>query len=660
MGNNQEICANEILAKKALSIILVNTSDRKFDDNSNSIMNTPFITPELVEEVTEELKNEKLVNKILPSRGKLRIERNLPFLLIYRYKAKPVRQTVKLVMGESSYFVASGKEDDLEGINQLLKSITQILSESFGSVMLFEIWEGPPSNNHFKIKAPNDLAAATVETLTKELDKLSEDFPGLGVQVDYTNQRHPEDMKPLMTIEECQEVGCFLIGMEIPPFYRNVEHDEFYYLYFRTLKKRLSSIFRKAIFEFIRIQTSSDIQSYHALGSRNLEQAVWEVDAQLAEIEDTYRFLLLISPTNTMSARDEFAKNNFKINPSFLYRILPIDPDLLKEQLYKINIRSIQDPTMAFLYRDKREEIDKQLTMLSERGTKNFMYSSIRLYDSVDPELLQQAKEILKRFPSSKSKTLEWADCHELAQKAKDEINWYRQFNPEFNATVSIKHDVIGIMVSKGQVLIGESFKVPKDRVEALVHHEVGTHVLTYYNGKAQPLKQLYSGFADYDELQEGLAVLSEYLTGGLTRGRLRLLAARVIAGHSLTEGADFCGTFHELCDDYGFDLGTAFDVTARIHQGGGCTKDIIYLRGLIKLLDFLKNGGELEPLFVGKIAQKHIPFMEELHLRHILKPIPIYPRYLQSEDALRRLERVKKGMSVYDLIPSEEEISHH
>ena len=108
-----------------------------------------------------------------------------------------------------------------------------------------------------------------------------------------------------------------MLGLEIPPFYRNVEHDEFYYLYFRTLKKSLSSIFRKTIFEFIRVQTSSDIKSYHALGSRTLEEEVLEVDSQLAEIEDTYRFLLLISPTNTMSAREEFDINGLKTNTNF-------------------------------------------------------------------------------------------------------------------------------------------------------------------------------------------------------------------------------------------------------------------------------------------------------------------------------------------------------
>src|SRR5690554_404177 len=609
------------------------------------------LQPDHIRSIIQDLKDGKSITEKLPSQGKLKIENNLPFLLIYRYKSLPLRQTVRLVMGESSYFVSSGSDEAIEESRELLMAIAKTLSVSFGAVMFLEVWEGEPDSREFKIKAPKDLAKATVNTLLAELDDLSKKFPGVRVGLEYTNKRYPETLSPLLNISQCQEVGCFLIGLEIPPFYRSVKGDEFYYLYFRALKKRLSSVFRKTIFQFLRTQTSSDIDSYHALGSRTLEPVVWEVDNHLAEIEQAYRFLLLISPINTLKARDEFARSNFKNNPEFLYRILPIDPDHLKEQLYQINVRAIEDPTLSFLYREKREELDKQITMLGERGTKHFMYSSIRLYESVDPELLEKAKGILTRFPSLHTKTTEWADCYELARAAREEINWYKQFYVLLDATVTIKPDIIGIMVSKGQVLIGESFKVPKTRVESLIHHEVGTHVLTYYNGKSQPLKLLYSGFADYDELQEGLAVLAEYLTGGLTRGRLRLLAARVIAGHSLTEGADFCGTFHELHHDYGFELGTAFDVTARIHQGGGCTKDIIYLRGLIQLMDYLKNGEKLEPLYVGKIALKHVPFMEELHHRNILRPIPLQPRFLQHQDAMKRLQLVKDGITVENLI---------
>ena len=607
--------------------------------------------PLAFQKIAVQLKKRQHIQETLPGQGVLKMESHLPFLLIYRYPSLPKNHAVRLVMAESSYLIASGDEDSLEELRELLKDISNTLSKSYGSVMFLEIWEGPPTSTDFIIKAPKDIGSATVDVLSDELERLNRNFPGLSVKKEYTAQRHPPEMKPLLTVAECLEVGCFLTGLEIPPFYQSVENDEFYHLYFQKLRKSLSKVFRKTIFSFLRIQTSSDIQSYHALGSRKIEPIVWEVDKQLAEIEQSYRFLLLISPINTLKARDEFGKSMFKVNPKFLYRILPIDPDQLKEELYRIKVRAIEDPTLGYLYREKREEIDKQLTMLSERGTKNFMYSSIRLYDSVDPELLQQAKAILQKFPSEHKLTQHWADCHDLARAARDEIARYKEFFPELDSTVALKHDIIGMMVSKGQVLIGESFKVPQNRVEALVHHEVGTHVLTYYNGKAQPLKLLYSGFADYDELQEGLAVMAEFLTGGLTRGRLRLLAARVIAGHSLTEGADFCSTFHELKDDYGFEMGTAFDVTARIHQGGGCTKDIIYLRGLIKLMDYIRNGGELAPLFVGKISQKHVPLMEELKHRHILRPMPLLPRYLQDTNVMHRLDLVKEGISVEELI---------
>lgn len=603
------------------------------------------------EDIVEQLKGRKQIHEHLPHQGRLKMESHLPFLLIYRYPGLPHKQAVKLVLAESSYLIASGDEESQPDTIELLKEIARTLSTKYGSVMFLEIWEGSPNSYDFIIKAPKDIGSATIEVLSTELELLSREFRGLGVKVEHTQERHPGNMKPLLTVSECQEVGCFLLGLEIPPFYKNATDNEFYYLYFRKLRRRLSWALRKSIFSFLRIQTSSDIESYHALGSRKIEPIVWEVDNQLAEIEQTYRFLLLISPVNTLKARDEFGKSGFKVNPEFLYRVLPVDPDQLKEALYQIKVRSIEDPTLAFLYQEKREEIDKQLTMLSERGTKNFMYSSIRLYDAVDPELLKQAKAILYRFPSKKTLTKDWADCHDLAQAAREEIHRYKQAYPDLDATVSIKHDIIGMMVSKGQVLIGESFKVPQNRVEALIHHEVGTHVLTYYNGKAQPLKLLYSGFADYDELQEGLAVLAEFLTGGLTRGRLRLLAARVVAGHSVTEGADFCETFHELHHNYGFDMGTAFDITARIHQGGGCTKDIIYLRGLIKLMDYLKKGGALEPLFIGKISQKHVPFMEELHYRKILKPIPLLPKYLEDPQAQARLKLVKEGIPVDQLL---------
>ena len=121
---------------------------------------------------------------------------------------------------------------------------------------------------------------------------------------------------------------------------------------------------------------------------------------------------------------------------------------------------------------------------------------------------------------------------------AEDEIARYRLLSPEFTASVSIREDLYsGLLVSRGRLLVGRRTKIPAARVDALLQHEVGTHLVTYYNGRAQPFRQLDSGLAGYDGLQEGLAVLSEYLVGGLSRPRMRLLAARVIAVEQLVQG---------------------------------------------------------------------------------------------------------------------------
>jgi uncharacterized protein (TIGR02421 family) len=206
-------------------------------------------------------------------------------------------------------------------------------------------------------------------------------------------------------------------------------------------------------------------------------------------------------------------------------------------------------------------------------------------------------------------------------------------------------------MVSRGNLLVGRNARFGISRIEALLSHEVGTHCLTFHNGRAQPFQQLSLGLPGYDELQEGLAVLAEYLAGGLDRIRLRLLAGRVVAVRLLLDGATFVEVFRELHRTHGFTQYSSFTVAARVYRGGGLTKDAVYLRGLDRILGYLRNGGRLDPLFVGKIAARHVPIVEELQLRGVLRPIPVRPRYLESEIAAQRLERLRGGSTVLDLL---------
>jgi uncharacterized protein (TIGR02421 family) len=263
------------------------------------------------------------------------------------------------------------------------------------------------------------------------------------------------------------------------------------------------------------------------------------------------------------------------------------------------------------------------------------------------------AKTILTKLtPHSRDEsTRNCLNALQFANRAKTEIEFYRQTCVDLSSKVQVRDDTVGLMVSRGNLLIGKQTKIPPSRVEALLQHEVGTHIVTYFNGRAQPFRQLYCGLAGYEELQEGLAVLAEYLVGGLSRPRMRLLAGRVIAAHCLITGASFIETFRELNDGFGFDQRTAFITTIRIYRGGGLLKDAVYLRGLVKLLKYLERGGELEPLFVGKIATEHIPIIRELQYRHVLQPAPLRPRYMENPQSVEKLAHLKKGLTPLELV---------
>ena len=174
---------------------------------------------------------------------------------------------------------------------------------------------------------------------------------------------------------------------------------------------------------------------------------------------------------------------------------------------------------------------------------------------------------------------------------------------------------------------------------------------MTYVNGQSQPFRQLAIGLPGYDELQEGLAVFSEYLVGGLSRPRLRLLAARVLAVRRMLDGADFVEVFRELDRAHDFAQRAAFSVTMRVFRGGGLTKDVVYLRGLVQLLAYLREGGSLDPLFVGKFGADHVPIIEELQWRKVLRPPPLRPRYLDDPEAQARLQAARQGLTVLDLV---------
>lgn len=608
-----------------------------------------------IQKMIEKLQVECELEQHLPGGGYLHMSDELPYLVVYRTKdeqADEDRATVRFVLSEASFLIVGDK--DWEGYQRLLYCLSETMSSKFKSFLLLEIYAGDIESRQFRIKGPADKLPSTLKILKKQLDDLNSKYQILDLNycvIDDTLERHPEGQKPLLKLSELKDAGCLLIALEIPPVYRNREGEE-YPVFFRSFKDDLVVALHKTIFEFIRIQTSSGVKSYRALGQKSLQKKVLEIDRQLAHIETSYQFLWLVSPANIRQIKDTFFESQYEKVLNYHYRLLPVDPDVLKRRLYNLKMEEIDDPALSYIFREKREELDLQISMLTDRGSKDFFYNSMMLFGDIDKELQKEAENLLMEVDEGEVKESgSIMKAEDFKFLAHSEFDYFRKQDGNFSSKVHVRDDVNILMVSQGELYIPSDYKLNSEETRALVQHEIGTHVLTYYNGKQQPLNLLSVGLTDYDTLQEGLAVLSEYLVGGLTGNRMRTLAGRVVAASARMHGAEFQDIFRLLHEDYGFSTHRSFNITSRIMQGGGFTKDITYLKGLLQLKQHLQDGGEIAPLLTGKFALEHMPIITELRERRVLKPMSLTPRYLNTEEATNKLRKIREGIPLSQMI---------
>ena len=632
------------------------------------------ISDSLVEAIAKRLRGSKRVRRRIGKDGWLHIDHPVPFLCVYRLpegRADP--GTSRLVLGEGSYLVARDDPATADRLRRLVSTVVEAFSEQFKAILVLELWSGLPvtfaggalvGRPCFRIVVPQDEAArAPAAALARALRRGTIFGQASGVDIVRRATPGPPKMPPLLTPGDAKRLGALTIGLEAPPVYQDLVGGGVYPRVLRQVQRDVSVAIRKASFRFAHLQTSHRPEHFLTFGQRVMLRAVREADLHLADVGDAFDLLLAVTPVNADEAEVEFRAGRLAREPRFQYRLLNFDPDVLKRRLYGVALELIEDPALGELMRDKREELDRQITLLHDRNTENFLYGSLQLYGGVDDQTFALAERILAatgcgRSDGSSAATLDGnhddekhLDAEAFAARALEEIAWYGQAWPGLTAGVEIRDDVPGLLVSRGRLLVSRTLKVPIARVEPLIHHEVGTHVLTWHNATAQPLKLLAAGLPGYDELQEGTAVMAEHLVGGLQPRRLRLLAARVLAVRRLIERRTFSEIFSELRDGHRFGRRSAFTTTMRVFRGGGFTKDAIYLRGLARLLSYLANGGELELLFLGKVSEQSLAVVRELRWRGVLRAAPLRPRFLDLPGAAERLERLRRGATVLDLL---------
>ena len=636
------------------------------------------LSPEFIESVCARIADDKRVRRTLSAGGLLHLDRRLPFLCVYRKPAgRPDLGTHQLITGEAVFLVAGDEIATDPQLATMVVRIAETAAAAFGAFLVLEVWAGdvaptpprdpltgeplfPPPEFHLRTRGPG-LPEPVLERLAGTLRNVKLYRQKATVDVDRAADPFPPHAGPLIDAADARRINCHFVGLEVAPIYRDAETGNVFPRALRTLRRSVHRAFIHTFFAYSHAATNARPAHFHVYGRRTISRDIFEADRQLAAISNTFDFLLQCTPANVAAAWRAFKQNGYETSPRFQYRPLAVEPSLLKRKLYEVPLERIEDPTINHILHQKLDELDRKITMLGDVGTPRFLPGSLQVYGGVEPLLLELAHEILRIVPARAKDDQEGTplDAHAFADRALVEVARYRDRFPDFNAQVIVRDDLYaGLLVSQGDLLIGRKFVIPHPRVEALLQHEIGTHSLTSYNGRSQPLQLLHAGLAGYEGFQEGLAVLAEYLVGGLSRPRLRLLAARVVAAYHVSRGTTFVETFDALHRDHGYGRRTAFTIAMRVHRGGGLTKDAVYLRGLVEILHYLRGGGALDPLFIGKMAADHVPVVEELLHRNVLHPPPLRPLYLDKPEVHARLDRLHGGLSVLQLIeePADED----
>lgn len=345
---------------------------------------------------------------------------------------------------------------------------------------------------------------------------------------------------------------------------------------------------------------------------------LFEIDANLDRLVKRIELLSYVNPLNIEKEKHRFFSSKYSEDPEFKYPKLKFDPYKLHRLFFSQRLERINDDEIRKLYQEIIYFYAKMVQCIETVGqARKFYYNSLGIYGTPTEKDVQNAKFILHYEDESPSSEMEKIFSPEEARDYFEDFARQYDFPLNIRFSTNIAADAMVSNISQ-TMLIKKNTKFSKNQLLTLANHEIGVHLVTTFNGMDQPLKIFANGFPKNVETQEGLAVLSEYMSDALTLKRLKELAYRVLASDSLIKGYTFSDTFDLIHNQYKLNRNEAFSITLRAHRGGGFTKDRLYLSGLRKVYKRYAKGQSMDHLLTGKVSidfEDQIRYLQSLGL---------------------------------------------
>ncbi len=370
-----------------------------------------------------------------------------------------------------------------------------------------------------------------------------------------------------------------------------------------------------------------------AAARTGIKKYLQPADRALAQLDRDIALLRNIRPTNLREERER-ALADLRYNPVFQYAPISLDIADVQRRLQDV---SVDASPLGILLERKRQELLKKLDVLQSRGNARlFSAASQALYGAPTTQLVADAAGLLATQTACElpPPPEEWLTPEDVVPLFEQALRDYGLHDWQVMVRDGLVTDCAA---GDKRLFLRAGARFTKQHVQALVTHEIETHVLTSENGQMQPYELFRRGFANYLDTQEGLAiynqnrVLSAYSEKRFHHAR-SVLAAKYALGHS------FADTRRYLVEALHYRPEKALGKTIELKRGladtaePGCfTKTLVYFRGLKAIERYIASGGDMKALYMGKIAVEDLPVLRQVEG---VKPALLIPSYLRQQGA--------------------------
>lgn len=341
-----------------------------------------------------------------------------------------------------------------------------------------------------------------------------------------------------------------------------------------------------------------------------------QIDGEIYKVSRKIKILPYVLPINLFQEKRIFFNLGFNYNPQFRYRKLKIEVRKTKQKLNKIErelaklfSENKNNGGLSKFFKNKTDEMIKEIELLENIGKKGFTKKSIALYGKPTQELVKFSLEKLKR---SKNKEMDYDNkftSSSIVRKKiekilfKKGVRWRVKEFKKLASRIAVDPQTKTIKLRKGIVFRGDCLK-------CIIAHEIETHIARSENAKSLPFKIFKIGTAGYLTTEEGLAIYNErrvHQKKGEPYHYQRIYLRTVGVNWALKYS--FKKMFNKFLS-LGLDPEKAWEATIRVKRGlsdtskpGGFTKDYLYLKGYFDIKNFIKNRGDIKKLFIGKVG---------------------------------------------------------